>query len=750
MLTRLGDMGNNRVRVLPSDAVPLLNESAQQVIRRFGVFELDLRAGELRRHGHKIKLQEQPFQVLSQLLEKPGEVITREELRNRLWPADTFVDFDHSLNAAIRRLRDALGDSADNPTFVETVARRGYRFLAPVSPGAVNGNGIQAAIAAPAALPVSRRSRRSWILASLPIVILVSLSIVSALFFFMPHSAAPPRISRLTANPVDDPVRAAAISRDGRYLAFSDETGFFLRQIETGETHSVSLPEGLAATSISWFPDSVHMIVALSGDHSDCSLWHISTLGGQPRKLVDDGRFPEVSPDGQRLAYVAGKALRQRIWLAAADGTDARQLVGDDGDMFGGVAWSPNGQQLAYTTAKFAYGRGVRAVVDVMDVHDRTSPGLTVRPSTVLSLVGLEGPIAWAPDGRLIYSVAEGRPRQMDCNLFCSRIDRQNRVEGPPVRLTNDQGSVVSVSVSGDSKRIIYTKGIPEPDVYIGTLDDSGALSEPQRLTLDDREDLPFDWTPDGKQVIFISDRTGTFSIYKQALGQVVPDMLVGGSQSFSEPRLSPDGTQLLYVVYPNGEDPNYEVPLMRVPLAGGPPHEVARANWINNHQCARAPAAVCVYSVAGDKQVTFYTFDPFKGTGVKVFELKDELSQLYNWALSPDGSMLALARGKFGEEERGQIRIFFLNGAPEKQINLNGSVNLASVDWAADSKSLWAPTTDEKENELLRIDLHGNARSVWHPKKVKVAWAIPSRDGKKLALHVNSTSANIWMLERQ
>src|SRR5436309_10917407 len=145
MLTRLGNMGNNQVRVLPSDAVPPLNEFAQQVIRRFGVFELDLKAGELRRHGHKIKLQEQPFQVLSLLLEKPGEVITREELRNRLWPADTFVDFDHSLNAAIRRLRDALGDSADNPTFVETVARRGCRFLASVSLGAMNSDRTQAA-----------------------------------------------------------------------------------------------------------------------------------------------------------------------------------------------------------------------------------------------------------------------------------------------------------------------------------------------------------------------------------------------------------------------------------------------------------------------------------------------------------------------------------------------------------------------------------------------------------------------------
>jgi TolB-like protein/DNA-binding winged helix-turn-helix (wHTH) protein/Flp pilus assembly protein TadD len=99
---------------------------------RFGVFELDLRAGELRKHGIRIRLQEQPFQVLAMLLEHPGEVVTREELRKRLWPADIFVDFDHGLNKAINKVRDALGDSAENPRFVETVARRGYRFLSEV------------------------------------------------------------------------------------------------------------------------------------------------------------------------------------------------------------------------------------------------------------------------------------------------------------------------------------------------------------------------------------------------------------------------------------------------------------------------------------------------------------------------------------------------------------------------------------------------------------------------------------------
>src|SRR5438105_9881302 len=99
---------------------------------RFGVFDLDLRAGELRKHGLRVRLQEQPFQVLAMLVEHPGEIVTREEVQKRIWPADTFVDFDHGLNKAINKIREALGDSAQSPRFVETVARRGYRFIVEV------------------------------------------------------------------------------------------------------------------------------------------------------------------------------------------------------------------------------------------------------------------------------------------------------------------------------------------------------------------------------------------------------------------------------------------------------------------------------------------------------------------------------------------------------------------------------------------------------------------------------------------
>jgi TolB-like protein len=122
---------------------------------QFGVFEVDLRAGELRKRGVKVKLQEQPFQILEILLAKPGEVVTREELRQRIWPADTFVDFDHGLNNGIRRLREALGDSADTPLYIETLARRGYRFIQSLAAA----EPASAALPSLAVLPLENLSR---------------------------------------------------------------------------------------------------------------------------------------------------------------------------------------------------------------------------------------------------------------------------------------------------------------------------------------------------------------------------------------------------------------------------------------------------------------------------------------------------------------------------------------------------------------------------------------------------------------
>src|SRR5467141_1605761 len=143
-------------------------EARSPAILRFGVFEVDVRAGEVRKQGARIKLQEQPFHVLTVLLQRPGEVITREELRSQNWPADTFVDFDNSLNTAINKLREALGDSTDNPRFIETLPRRGYRFIAPVT--GVDGTARGSASRVSAA--VRTRSRK--------IVVTVAVVVLSA------------------------------------------------------------------------------------------------------------------------------------------------------------------------------------------------------------------------------------------------------------------------------------------------------------------------------------------------------------------------------------------------------------------------------------------------------------------------------------------------------------------------------------------------------------------------------------------
>src|SRR5256885_8457119 len=218
---------------------------------QFGVFEVDLKAGELRRNGTRIRLQEQPFQILTILLEHSGEVVTREELRGRLWPADTYVAFDPSLNAAVRRLRDALGDSAENPRFVETVARRGYRLLA-----SVNGN----ATAAPPPQPVDRSFRRRWWWVAAGLAAVFIGVIVGWHAGHASSAATAITERRLTANASESPITDGVISPDGKYLAFADAIHLFLRQIDTGETHAISLPGGFNAKPRSWFPDGTHLL----------------------------------------------------------------------------------------------------------------------------------------------------------------------------------------------------------------------------------------------------------------------------------------------------------------------------------------------------------------------------------------------------------------------------------------------------------------------------------------------------------
>jgi DNA-binding winged helix-turn-helix (wHTH) protein/Tol biopolymer transport system component len=719
---------------------------------RFGIFELDLRAGELRRNGSKIRLQEQPFQVLTVLLERPGEIVTREELQKKLWPADTFVDFDHSLNAAIRRLRDALGDSAENPRFVETVARRGYRFLAPI-------NGAAATVAAQP-IPQSIDGLKRWRIFATGTLLLVGV-VVGWVVAHWPRQPSQMQSSqfkqrRLTANPEDDPVLGAAISPDGKYLAFSDKTGFYLRQIDSGETHSVNLPSGFTGVPAAWYPDGSHLVAAwVEGPKAPTSLWQISIMGGAPRKLIDDGRIAAVSRDGSQIAFVKGTKVAEEMWVMDGNGEKPRRLVAGQRWMFGVPAWSPDGRRIACVIGSYAPEQWqVNTTVAMFDLDNG-------RQETIFSSAGRQAAIdagmelgqglVWTADNHLIYSVSEPPPNQADSNVWSVALDSHGRVAGPALRLTATPDDVSSLSASSDGKRIAYTKNSLNPGIYVSELNSGGTrLSTPQRLTLDNWRDYPFSWTPDSKAVLFASDRDGAYHIFKQQIDQTVPELLVGGNEQAMAPRVAPDNATVLYVIWPKLGEPATPRRLMRVPLAGGPPQMVLQHESLGNIQCARLPSTLCLYDSRSSTQLSFFRFDPVTGKSEELpqIRIQDEVPYAYNWSLSPDGKILATAKGKTVQKDP-SISFFSLQDGSKRTVTAQAWAGISSIDFAADSRSIWAPAyTNTGKWALLNIDLQGRTRKMLEDTQMTIGWAIPAADGKHLALWKARGTSNVWMLE--
>jgi DNA-binding winged helix-turn-helix (wHTH) protein len=182
---------------------------------RFGVFELEAHTGELRRNGIKLKLQDQPYQVLLKLLEHAGQTVTREQLRSALWPADTFVDFETGLNTTIKRLRETLGDSAENPAFIETVPKRGYRFIAPVT-APNSGSESVAEKVGPERVPLN------IILKLGAVLILTVLSVGFALRHWSTTSSLPARVLDFTQLTSDGQAKQGRLLSDGSRIYFSE------------------------------------------------------------------------------------------------------------------------------------------------------------------------------------------------------------------------------------------------------------------------------------------------------------------------------------------------------------------------------------------------------------------------------------------------------------------------------------------------------------------------------------------------
>jgi DNA-binding winged helix-turn-helix (wHTH) protein/Tol biopolymer transport system component len=713
------------------------------------MYEVDPRAGELRRNGIKVKIQEQPFQVLALLLERPGEVISREELKRRLWPADTFVDFDHSLNAAIKRLRDALRDTADNPRFVETLARRGYRFLAPVT-APLSTTLIPAVLSAPVEPERSHLTR--WIGA----VVVIALGGISVGFHIGNRAAraSAPLETRLTANSPDVPVYRAAISPDARLLAYTDPRGLFLREIAREDSHQLWLPPGLKPYSVSWFPDGNNLLVGgLQSDTEKLSVWRVSILGGPTREISDQTDTAVVSPDGGKIAALcsSGKLNTSELWVLNSDGSQAKELLEISG-YSGALTWSPSGARLAYM--KSSYWPGYTE-----EVHIETVELATGKTSTAYSDYHIGGGLVWSRDSRLLFSRVEENLTKSD--IWSLKVnERTGESEGDLTRVTNGPDWKPRPDISADAKHLVFLRNNIAPTIYVAAVDaKTKALERLQRLTLDENVSRPYEWTPDGSALLYISDRNGEFHIFRQRLGAATPEIVVDGHDNPNIMRLSPDGTRILYlselsragrggppVPHTRGFDQE-KVRVMSAPIGGGVGKTILEADGINNFQCART-STLCLFSKFTRDALAFFQFDSVTGEMKPFFEANDTGWQNYNWSLSPDGKLLALCKeARLSRETK--IRLIPTDHGPERIITLNDWVAIIAFDWAADGKTFWASAVMRGDTRaLVNIDMNGGFKPVMQDGKPYVGWGIQSRDGKHIAIWQATGGSNVWMLE--
>jgi DNA-binding winged helix-turn-helix (wHTH) protein/Tol biopolymer transport system component len=563
----------------------MLQPSRASRVIRFGLFEADLTARELRREGMKVKLQDRPFEVLTILLERPNELVTREEFRKRLWTADTFVDFDHSLNTSINRLRQALLDDAGNPRFVATVGRHGYRFIAPATPaGNENsheeipdvqlGPSVRADIPAPALTPtaplipdteVATRPRgfsfKAWrAVMLLGVVIILPAGVLTA-SRFMPHSQARLLgITQISHTRNLDPW--GRVTTDGVRLFFLQRAGDHWDLVQVPATGGDAQPFSAAFRNmriVSVSPDRSEFLAStFTARLPDLPLWIVPVVGGPPRRIgnviADDAVF---TPDGQSITFDGPDG----IYLCQRNGGDVRKLVSLPGRS-ANPTWSNDGRRLRFTL--FDDVMGGSTIWEVSATGRDLHPVLSHWP-----LAGNERSGRWSPDARYFYFES-----------------RQNGVETVWVVRDEDSSWLAAAPKPVQLTFPPHEYGMPLPDENGRSIFVWGGQEHRELMKYDAASRTFESWLPNARAGWFaFSPNSQEFafsrdgSLWRSDGDASEPRPLAAGFSAVGAIVWSPDGKRILFHAIPKGESLER---FFIIPAEGGAPNQIRIGNELS------------------------------------------------------------------------------------------------------------------------------------------------------------------------
>ena len=521
-------------------------------ILRFGTFELDLTAGELCKNGAKIRMQEQPSQFLAALVEKPGEVVTREELKDKLWPGDTYVDFDRSLNTAASKLREALGDSAASPRFVETLPRRGYRFLASVEPvGMLPGEGSATDLPVEGGSGTTRdtvaahTSRAGWYVAGA----VIATGLVAVAWFGLRGPATTAPRAPLTPVPLTSyqgVERHPTFSPDGNEVAFSwngedgSNSDIYRKLIGPGEPLQLTT-DPADEYAPAWSPDGRYIAFLRDIGDRKAGIFFIPSLdGGQDRLLgekkthLSDLDSLAWSPDGKWLVVsdVFRDDHRHALFLVSLASGDKHQITfppdsSREGDY--SPSFSPDGRRLLFI-------RGFNGVVHSLALSEDYTPD--GEPELLTSQQKLTQSAVWMPGGReIMFAARDGLWR-----MPASAPDELRP-------LASIGAGAKDLAVARNGGRLAFSQSTSTQDIWqIEVPGPDGRSASPQPFVSSTRRDYEPRWSPDGSRIAFTSWRTGHREIWIcDPDGLNARKVTATGGRHVGWPNWSPDGKFLAY-----------------------------------------------------------------------------------------------------------------------------------------------------------------------------------------------------------